>query len=136
MRKRRYAVAIGAVAGLALAGCAARAPSLADLPARELAGHYTSGPDGSWFRPCEPTPADASWWVTLTGRAVQQADSLRSAGQLVPGRRVLVRWRAAVTTGGEVGPQGPGVLALLVRDVLELRTATDGDCTTYPRGNP
>jgi len=129
MRKRRHAaLVLWAAAGLAVGGCATHRVPLSDLPARELAGHYVSGPGESWFSPCSADPGDASWWVTVTGRAVEQLDKVRSAGQLVPRERYFVRWMAAVTTEGDIGPRGPGAPALLVRDLLELRPAADDDC--------
>lgn len=133
MRARRD-VLIGSllVAGLTLGGCATQKNSLSDLPVKELAGHYTSGQGESWFRPCGAAPTDRPWWVTFTEGSVAQADQARTAGQLVAGKSYFVRWRAAVTTGGEVGPQGPGVPALLVRDLLELRAPSDDDCAGVP----
>ena len=121
-------VVLGLAAAAGLGGCAVHRAPLSDLPSRELAGHYVSGPGDNWFRPCGAVAADPAWWVTLTGRAVEQAERARTAGQLVPGQRYFVRWSAAVTTGGEVGPRGPGAPAVLVRDVLELRPAAASDC--------
>lgn len=118
--------------GFILAGCATQKGSLADLPVKEFAGHFTSSPSESWFRPCGAAPGDRSWWVTFTERSVAQADEARAAGRLVGGKSYYVRWRAAVTTGGEVGPQGPGVPALLVRELLELREAGADDCAGGP----
>lgn len=118
------------VAAVLLVGaCAPQAPSLGELPASEMAGHYTGGTIGeSWFRPCGASPADSASWVTFTGDAVAQVERARSSGRLVPGTRYFVRWTAAVTTSGQVGPRGPGVPAYLVRNVLELRPPTDTDC--------
>lgn len=132
--RRPHALALTAVATLATlatlaaSACAARRPDLAQLPARELAGHYAGGTAGSWFRRCGAAPADSAWWVTFTERAVAQRDSLQRAGALPPGERRFVRWRAAVTEGGEVGPRGPGVPALLVREILVVRPPAAGDC--------
>jgi hypothetical protein len=123
----RTSASLAALA-LVLGGCAAREPSLAELPARELVGHFTTDEGESWFRACGTAPDEPSWWVTFTGSSVDQIDRERASGQIAPGGRYFVRWRAAVTKGGEVGPQGPGVPALLVRDLLELRPAGDGDC--------
>jgi hypothetical protein len=63
--------------------------------------------------------------VTFTDRAVAQHDSLRRTGELPEGERRWVRWLAAVTEGGEIGPRGAGVPALLVREILAVRT---GEC--------
>jgi hypothetical protein len=129
MQKRRnLVVVLWAAVGLFLGGCATNKMPLSDLPAQELAGHYVSGTGESWFTPCGAAPADGSWWVTLTGQAVERIEQARAAGQLVPGQRYFVRWRAAVTTDGQIGPRGPGLPALLVREVLELRAASDNDC--------
>jgi hypothetical protein len=102
-------------------------PSLDELPVSEHAGHYTFGASSSWFWACGAAAADSSW-VTFTDRAVAQRDSIQRTGALSTGERYFVRWRAAVTSGGEVGPRGPGVPALLVREILVLRPAAAGDC--------
>jgi hypothetical protein len=117
---------LAAVAGLA--GCAAHRASLDDLPVQEYAGHFTAAPGASWFQRCGAPAADSAWWVTVTDRAVAQVDSARAASGVAPGQRSFVRWRAARTEGGEVGPRGPGSPALLVRELLELRPAAPGDC--------
>ena len=118
-------LAVVLAAAVAATACAARRPSLDQLPSRELTGHFTGGTAGSWFRPCGAAPADSGWWVTFTGRAVAQRDSLRRTGQLPDGERRFVRWLAAVTEGGEIGPRGPGVPALLVREIVTVRA---GEC--------
>ncbi len=122
-----------ALASLLLPACATgRGGSLDRLPVAEFRGHFASAPGASWFTPCGAAPDDR-WWVTLTGTAVGQAEAARKAGALAPGAPAFVRWRAAKTTGGEVGPRGPGQPALLVREVLEIRAAADGDCAVVPR---
>lgn len=104
--------------------------SLDDLPAAEYAGHYTNGrPGESWFRPCGQESHAAAWWVTWTGRAVSQADSARRAGLLASSASTFVRLRAASDTSGATGPGGRGSTALLVRELLEARAATPGDCS-------
>ena len=112
----------------ATAACSSRRPDLGDLPTREVTGHLTGGRDANWFRPCVLAPADSAWWVTFTDRAVVQRDTLRRSGRLPDGQSRFVRWLAAVTRGGEVGPRGPGAPALLVRDILEVRVPGPGDC--------
>lgn len=129
-------VSVGLAAGLILGGCATHKQSFSDLPVRELAGHYVGGPGESWFRVCGAAESDRPWWVTFTERSVAQVDQAREAGQLFPGQSCFVRFRAAVTTAGEVGPQGPGTPALLVREVLELRPAADDDCEAVPAERP
>ncbi len=93
-----------------------------------MTGHYTAGPEGSWFVPCGAAAEAPPQWVTLTGVSVTQVERARAEGRADAGQRLFVRWRAAVTTGGEVGPRGPGQPALLVREVLELSPAADDDC--------
>lgn len=110
-------------------GCAARSSSLETLNATtslEYRGHYTAGPAGNWFRPCDAPATESAWWVTLTGVAVAQADSVRRAGLLVEGAPAFVRWRAVLTRGGEVGPAG--ATALLVREILVARPRAGHDC--------
>lgn len=104
-----------------------RRPSLDDLPSTEHAGHLTPGPAGSWFVACGAAAADSAW-VTFTDGAVAQRDSLMRTGQLHTGMRHFVRWRAAVTLGGEIGPRGAGFPAYLVREILAVRPAAAGDC--------
>lgn len=116
------------IATLVVMACASQSSleRLNSAPAQEYRGHYTRGPDGSWFTPCSAAPADPSWWVTVTGIAVAQLDSARSKGLFVEGRPSFVHWHAVLTRGGEVGP--PGATALLVRDILVVRPAASGDC--------
>ena len=114
---------------LALTACAG-SRSLADLPDREVAGHYTAGPEGQWFHPCAAAEADEAWWVTFTGEAVAQQDAGPFAELLQGDAPVFVRWRAAMgdtAAGAPEGP-GPGTRYALVRAILEARPASDGDC--------
>jgi len=117
---------------LGFSGCATQSKSLSDLPTQEFTGYYTSAPDQSWFHASESADGTARMWVTFTGQAVAQVEHARTAGQFLPGHRYFVRWRAAVTTSGEVGPQGPGSPALLVRELLELRPAPASDDSKRP----
>src|SRR5262245_40017978 len=93
---------------LGFGGCATQSESLSDLPTQEFTGYYTSAPGQSWFRASDAAPESAPMWVTFTGHAVAQVERARAAGQFLSGHRYFVRWTAAVTTSGEVGPQGPG----------------------------
>ncbi|HEY0970334.1 MAG TPA: hypothetical protein VGE02_05090 [Gemmatimonadales bacterium] len=119
---------LAALALMATTACAGRRPDLGQLPTRDVSGHYTGGRGGSWFRPCGIASTDSAWWVTFTDRAVVQRDSLRSVGALPDGERRFVRWLGAVTEGGEVGPRGRGAPALLVREILDVRPPSSGDC--------
>lgn len=113
---------------LGTTACTSRHLDLGQLPTRDVTGHYTGSRGQSWFRPCGLAPSDSAWWVTFTDRAVIQRDSLRRAGALPDGERRFVRWLAAVTESGRVGPRGPGAPALLVREIIDVRPPTAGDC--------
>lgn len=129
MRQRRSALLVLlATAAVVAGGCATSGGPADDPPPRELAGRFDSGPGESWFRACGAAPADPAWWVTFTGESVAQVARARAEGRLAPGRSDFVRWRASVVTDGRVGPNGPGVPALLVRELLEARPAAAGDC--------
>lgn len=101
---------------------------LAAQPASTFRGHYTLDTGASWFRPCGMAPTDSAWWVTVIGTAATQADVARRDGRLSGGRPVYVEWQGVVTRDGEVGPRGPGALALLVRAIDLLRAPADTDC--------
>lgn len=131
-RLSRFArLALPALAMLT-AGCGGRL-SPAAAPAREreteYRGHYTRGAAGSWFTPCGAAVGDSAWWVTATGGSGAQLEAAKAAGRLVDGTPSYVHWRAVLTRTGEVGPRGRGAPALLVRDVLEVRARTSGDCS-------
>lgn len=114
---------------LTLAGCAG-SRALSDLPNRELAGHYTASPGGQWFRPCSASDEEAAWWVTFTDEAVAQHDAAPFADLLRSDEPMFVRWWAALgdrEAGAPEGP-GPGTRYALVREILEVRPAADGDC--------
>lgn len=122
------------LAMMALTGCASGRFAADDLPTQEWSGHFVSGPGESWFSPCPASVAHgvtadaAPWWVTVTGMAVGQVEQARRAGAFLPGERYFVRWRAAMTRNGEVGPRGPGVPALLVRELVTWQPASSQDC--------
>jgi len=127
--RRRVAQVFLIAAGLTTGACATHTASLSDLPSSEFTGHYVSGPGESWFRPCDGSPSDPSWWVTLTGQAIEQVERARGAVQSAQGQPYFVRWRAAVSLDGQTGPRGRGVPALLVRELIELRAAGEDDCS-------
>jgi len=62
------------------------------------------------------------------GESVDELGRARTRGLFASGENTFVRWRAAVTLGGEVGPQGEGVPAVLVREILEASAPSGGDC--------
>jgi hypothetical protein len=97
----------------------------------EYHGLYESGFEVSWFHPCDATPGDDTWWVTLTNDALRQRDSLAKSLTGKP-RTVLVQWRATV---GPKMPAGAGHMArgsryMLVTKVLSLRAADGAGCTS------
>src|SRR5687768_9585313 len=79
---------------LIVAGCA-RAPHTA--PGTEFRGHYTPGFEVSRFVACGVPPSDQPWWVILSAPALDQRDSAMRALGPVPGSRVFVRWRGALS---------------------------------------
>jgi hypothetical protein len=121
--RRRYHALLALV--LLTAACAARGPQPGDLPAQEYSGHLVRTAQGSWFEPCTGAPAGERWWVVFTERSVAQIQTAALDGRMHPGERTFVHWRAAPT---DESVAGPGGTALLVREILELRPAADGDC--------
>jgi hypothetical protein len=97
----------------------------------EYHGLYESGFEVSWFHPCDATPGDDTWWVTLTNDALRQRDSLAKSLTGKP-RSVLVRWKA--TVGPKMPPgaghMGRGSRYMLVTKVLSLRAADGAGCTS------
>ena len=98
---------------------------------REYRGVYESGFEVSWFHPCDATPGDDTWWVTLTNDALRQRDSL-AKGLTGRPRAVLVRWRATVGPKMPVGAghMGRGSRYMLVTQVLSLSAADGAGCTS------
>lgn len=130
--RSRHVVALLIAVALVAARCAAKQLLPPEPPPQEIAGYYTQGEQSSWFEPCTPPAEDSSggsmWWVTFRGESAAQFDEARATGTLVSGERYFVRFMAATTTSGQVGPQGAGVPALVVKQILEIRRAGAGDC--------
>ena len=122
----------GLVLGLAscLSACASSPQSLSDLPAYDLRGYYTSGPEGHWFRPCGAGADEEPWWVTFTGPAVAQREAAPFSELSQGGRRLFVRWVAAPGDRDEGAPagSGPGRRYVLVRDIRDVRLPGAADC--------
>lgn len=95
----------------------------ADLPTQEFTGYYTNAPGQSWFHASEDAHGITPMWVTFTGNAVTQVERARAAGLFLPERRYFVRWMAAVTTKGEIGPRpcatGSGIVGIQPRAGLQ-----------------
>jgi hypothetical protein len=98
---------------------------------REYRGVYEAGFEVSWFHPCDATPGDDTWWVTLTNDALHQRDSLARTLRGRP-RAVLVRWRATVgpKMPAGAGHMGRGSRYMLVTRVLSLSPADSAGCTS------
>ncbi|HVL66800.1 MAG TPA: hypothetical protein VM364_06005 [Vicinamibacterales bacterium] len=116
-------VGLGVLAVLASA-CAARTTGPTQLPVELFAGHVVRDDSGTWFTPCGAGGSER-WWVTFVDAAVSQARTAPASDQLVSGGRSFVRWRASRTDERLVGPGGP---ALLVRDIIEIRSPGASDC--------
>jgi hypothetical protein len=95
---------------------------------REYRGFYESGWEASWFHPCDATPGDDTWWVTLTDAALHQRDSLASALPARPPGPVFVRWRGTTSIKMQAGHMGRGTRYMLVSEVLQIRPAADASC--------
>ena len=102
--------------------------------AHEYRGAYTSGFEMSWFEPCDRPANDRMWWVTLTGDAVQQRDSLlarlgKSGRPKSEG--LLVRWRGTISRRMPAGHMGRGTRYMLVTEVLDIQPLPGaGACAT------
>jgi hypothetical protein len=98
---------------------------------REYRGIYETGFEVSWFHPCGAPGGDDRWWVTLTNDALHQRDSLSRSLTGQP-RALYVRWRATVSQKmpAGAGHMGRGSRYMLVTEVLQLRAAEEGGCTS------
>lgn len=98
---------------------------------REYRGIYETGFEVSWFHPCGAPTGDDRWWVTLSNDALRQRDSLAKSLTGQP-RALYVRWRGTVSRRmpGGAGHMGRGSRYMLVTEVLQLRAAEEGGCTS------
>lgn len=98
---------------------------------REYRGIYETGFEVSWFHPCGAPSGDDSWWVTLNNDALRQRDSLAKSLTGQP-RALYVRWRGTVSEKmpAGAGHMGRGSRYMLVTQVLQLRSAEEGGCTS------
>jgi hypothetical protein len=98
---------------------------------REYRGIYETGFEVSWFHPCGAPSGDDRWWVTLTNDALRQRDSLAKPLTGQP-RALYVRWRGTVSQKmpAGAGHMGRGSRYMLVTEVLQLRAAEEGGCTS------
>jgi hypothetical protein len=98
---------------------------------REYRGTYETGFEVSWFHPCGAPSGDDSWWVTLGSDALRQRDSLAKSLTGQP-RALYVRWRGTVSQKmpGGAGHMGRGSRYMLVTEVLQLRAAEEGGCSS------
>jgi hypothetical protein len=98
---------------------------------REYRGIYETGFEVSWFHPCGAPSGDDSWWVTLGSDALRQRDSLAKSLTGQP-RALYVRWRGTVSQKmpGGAGHMGRGSRYMLVTEVLQLRAAEEGGCSS------
>ena len=98
---------------------------------REYRGIYETGFEVSWFHPCGAPSGDDSWWVTLGNDALRQRDSLAKSLTGQP-RALYVRWRGTVSQKmpAGAGHMGRGSRYMLVTEVLQLRSADEGGCTS------
>lgn len=98
---------------------------------REYRGIYETGFEVSWFHPCGAPSGDDRWWVTLSNDALRQRDSLTKSLTGQP-RALYVRWRGTVSKKmpAGAGHMGRGSRYMLVTEVLQLRAAEEGGCTS------
>jgi len=98
---------------------------------REYRGIYETGFEVSWFHPCGAPSGDDRWWVTLSHEALRQRDSLAKSLTGQP-RALYVRWRGTVSARmpAGAGHMGRGSRYMLVTEVLQLRAADEGGCTS------
>jgi hypothetical protein len=142
-RSCRHVLPLVALVALTLAACAGhqtpepapapeptRAPAPASAPVaprdtstlvREYRGAYTSGFEMSWFEPCDAPFDDRMWWVTLTGEALEQRDSLLAALKVPKTTGLMVRWRGTISPRMPAGHMARGTRYMLVTQILDIR---------------
>jgi hypothetical protein len=97
---------------------------------REYRGSYTSGFEMSWFEPCDAPIDDRIWWVTLTGEALEQRDSLLAKISRPKTTGLAVRWRGTISPRMPAGHMGRGTRYMLVTEVIDVRPLpSEGACT-------
>jgi hypothetical protein len=118
------------------APAASSAPSSASTLIREYRGSYTSGFEMSWFEPCEAAYDDRMWWVTLTGEALEQRDSLLKKITRPKTQGLAVRWRGTISPRMPAGHMGRGTRYMLVTEVLDIRPLpSEGACTATSKAS-
>jgi hypothetical protein len=107
----------------------AASPSTTTL-IREYRGSYTSGFEMSWFEPCDAPLDDRMWWVTLTGEALEQRDSLLAKITRPKTNGLAVRWRGTISPRMPAGHMGRGTRYMLVTEIIDIRPLpSEGACT-------
>jgi hypothetical protein len=96
-------------------------PANGSKDVQEFRGAYTSGFEMSWFEPCNVAPGEGMWWVTLTGEAVEQRDSLLKLIKASPRKGLVVRWRGTISPRMQAGHMGRGTRYMLVTEILDIR---------------
>jgi hypothetical protein len=97
---------------------------------REYRGSYTSGFEMSWFEPCDAPFDDRMWWVTLTGEALDQRDSLLAKITRPKTHGLAVRWRGTISPRMPAGHMGRGTRYMLVTEIIDIRPLpSEGACT-------
>jgi hypothetical protein len=103
---------------------------------REYRGAYTSGFEMSWFEPCDAPLDDRIWWVTLTGEALEQRDSLLAKNKRPKTDGLAVRWRGTISPRMPAGHMGRGTRYMLVTEILDIRPLpSDGACMPGPKAS-
>jgi len=89
----------------------------------EFVGHYLKGLGNGEFQPCGTSD---TWWVAWDSAAPPETLMVFAEGN--PPSQMFARLRGDTTSPGRYGPLGTYRRQLLLRQTLELRPATSGDC--------